>query len=103
MLRIFLARPPPMPKASVTSAIVTAAVFVAAIALNPSADAHRGKIKQVTGERSPIAGALGLGALTAFVSSYHSWGVASYTTANDKLLSVGAFGMVYVVEPRGDR
>lgn len=92
-----------MAKASVVSALVTAAVFVAAIALNPSADKHREKIRQATAERSPIAGALGLGALTAFVSTYHSWGVASYTTANDQVLSVGAFGMVFVREPEPRR
>lgn len=91
-----------MAKASVVSALATAAVFVAAIALNPSAEKHRAKIKEATAERSPIAGALGLGALTAFVSTYHSWGVASYTTANDRVLSVGAFGVVFVreLEPR---
>ncbi|HJV68402.1 hypothetical protein [Ideonella sp.] len=91
-----------MAKASVVSALATAAVFVAAIALNPSAEKHRAKIKEATAERSPIAGALGLGALTAFVSTYHSWGVVSYTTANDRVLSVGAFGMVFVreLEPR---
>ena len=81
---------------ALTSALVTAAVFVAAIALNPSAETNREKIKQATAERSPIAGALGLGALTAFVSTYHSLGVASYTTANGKTLSWGAFGMVFV-------
>lgn len=79
-----------------TSALVTAAVFVAAIALNPSADKHREKIKQAMSERSPVAGALGLGHLAAFVSNYHSIGVASYTTANGKTLSWGAFGMVFV-------
>jgi hypothetical protein len=87
-----------MSKSVVVPVLATAAVFVAAIVLNPSAAKHREKIKQTTAERSPIAGALGLGALTAFVSSYHSLGVASYTSANDKLLSVGALGMVYVVE-----
>ena len=38
----------------------------------------------------------GLGALTAFASTYRSWGVLSYTTANDRVLTVGAFGVVYV-------
>jgi hypothetical protein len=92
-----------MPSKAVSSALVTAAVFVAAIALNPSADKHREKIRQVTADRHPVAGALGLGALKAFVSSYHSWGVASYTTGNEKLLSVGAFGVVLVMdqEPKG--
>jgi hypothetical protein len=80
--------------------LVTAAVFVAAIALNPPL--ARGRSSRPA-ERSPIAGALGLGALTAFVSTYHSWGVASYTTANDQVLSVGAFGMVFVREPEPRR
>lgn len=92
-----------MAKGSVVSALVTAAIFVAAIALNPSAEAHREKIKQATAERSPIAGALGLGALTAFVSSYHSWGVALYTTTGKgQVLSVGAFGVVVVRQPGDD-
>jgi hypothetical protein len=88
---------------AVSSALVTAAVFIAAIVLNPSADKHREKIRQATAERSPVAGALGLGALKAFVSSYHSFGVASYTKANERVLSVGAFGVVVVLdqEPQG--
>lgn len=90
-----------MAKASVVSALVTAAVFVAAIALNPSADAHREKIRQVTAERSPVAGALGLGALKAFTSSYHSIAVASYTTANERVLSWGVLGMVFVSNTPG--
>jgi hypothetical protein len=92
-----------MPSKAITSALVTAALFVAAIALNPSAEKHREKIRQATADRHPVAGALGLGALKAFVSGYHSWGVASYTTANDRVMSVGAFGMVFVLdrEPQG--
>ena len=39
---------------------------------------------------------LQLGSLTAFVSNYHSLGVASYTTVNDKLQSFGLLGMVFV-------
>ncbi len=67
-----------------------------AFILNPSAEKHRAAIKEATAERSPIAGALGIGALTAFASTYQSWGVLSYTTANDRVLSVGALGIVYV-------
>jgi hypothetical protein len=40
-----------------------------------------------------------MGAIAAFASTYHSLGVASYTTAGDKTLSVGAFGLVYVLQP----
>ncbi|MCI1190343.1 hypothetical protein MOJ79_00625 [Calidifontimicrobium sp. SYSU G02091] len=92
-----------MPKAATVSAIVAAAVTAAAFALNPSAERHRAEIRAVVAERSPLAGALGLGALTAFTSTYHSLGVASYTTVDDRTVSVGAFGIVYVLEPpRGD-
>ncbi len=44
------------------------------------------------------AAALGLGALAAFTSTYHPLGVASYTTVNGRTVSVGAFGMVVVLD-----
>jgi hypothetical protein len=80
-------------------AIVAAALVALAFLLNPSPERHRDRIKEAIGERSPIAGALGLGALAAFTSSYHSRGVASYTTVDDETVSIGAFGIVYVTEP----
>lgn len=89
-----------MARAPVLTAIVaTAAVTAGAAVFNPTPEQHRARIKQAIAERSPIAGALGVGALTAFVSSYHSIGVASYTTVDGKTVSVGAFGMVFVLEP----
>jgi hypothetical protein len=72
------------------------AVLALAFLLNPSPDRHRAKIKEKIAERSPIAGALGVGSLTAFVSSYHSLGIGSYTTAGDRTLSIGFLGMVFV-------
>ncbi len=83
-------------KPAVISAIVAAGITAAAFLLNPSAAQHRDRIKEATAERSPLAGALGLGALTAFVSTYHSLGVASYTTVDDRPISYGAFGVVIV-------
>ena len=88
-----------MAKSMFLTAVVTAAVTAAAFLLNPSAEQHRAKIKETIAERSPIAGALGIGALTAFTSTYHPLGVASYTTANDKTVSIGALGVVYVLQP----
>ena len=74
-----------MARAPVLTAIVaTAAVTAGAAVFNPTPEQHRARIKQAVTERSPIAGALGVGALTAFVSSYHSIGVASYTTVDGK-------------------
>lgn len=78
--------------------VVTAAVVAAAFVLNPSPDRHREKIKQAMAERSSIARVLSLGSLAAFASNYHSLGVASYTKAGDRVLSVGFMGLVYVPE-----
>lgn len=87
----------PMRK-TVTTLAVLAAVLVLAFLLNPSPERHRAKIKEAIAERSPLAGALGLGSLAAFASTYHPLGVASYTTVDDRTVSVGAFGVVYVLD-----
>ena len=83
-------------KKAVTPLLAVAVAVLLAIVLNPSPERHREKIRQAVGDRSPVARVLGLGSLAAFASSYHSVGVASYTTAGDRTLSVGAFGMVFV-------
>jgi heme O synthase-like polyprenyltransferase len=86
-----------MAKSSVAVPVAVIAVVVAAAALlNPSPERHRDRIKESTGSRSPVARVLGLGSLKAYASSYHSLGVASYTTAGGKTLSFGAFGFVFV-------
>jgi heme O synthase-like polyprenyltransferase len=87
-----------MYKTPVVSAALAAAVVAAAFVFNPSAEQHRTKIKEAIAERSPLAGALGVGALTAFASTYHPLGVASYTTVNERVASIGAFGIVYVIQ-----
>lgn len=88
-----------MARATLISAVTAAAVTAAAFLLNPSPEQHRSRIKEAIAERSPLAGALGIGVLTAFTSTYHPLGVASYTTANDRIVSIGAFGMVFVLSP----
>ena len=77
---------------AVRVAIILAVVLGLGYALNPSPEAHRAKIKSSIAASSPLAGALGVGQLTAFVSTYRSLGVASYTRVNDHTVSVGAFG-----------
>jgi len=84
---------------TIVTALLAAAVTAAAFVFNPSAEQHRDKIRQAVAERSPIAGVLGIGALTAFASTYHPLGVASYTTVNGRTVSVGALGMVFVLQP----
>ena len=86
-----------MKSKSLTTIVVLVALLLAAAVLNPSPERHRSRIKEAVGERSPLARAFGVGSLAAFASSYHSLGVASYTTAGDRTLSVGAFGVVFVM------
>lgn len=75
------------------------AILVALLAvLNPSAEQHREGITEGYAERSALDKALGVGHLAAFVAKYHSLGVASYTTVNDDVVSVGVLGMVFFVE-----
>jgi hypothetical protein len=81
-----------------TAILVAAGAVVLAVLLNPSPERHRQKIRQEMGERNPIARMLALNALAAFASHYHSLGFASYTTAGDRVLSVGALGIVVVLE-----
>jgi hypothetical protein len=85
-------------KSSLSAAVIGAVVVALAFLLNPSPERHRQKIKETTAQRSPLAGALGLGHLTAFVSEYHSLVILSYTTVNEKTVSVGALGVVYVMD-----
>jgi hypothetical protein len=80
------------------SAALAIAVLAFSFVLNPSPAYHRTKIKETIGERNPIAGALGVGSLTALASTYHSLGVASYVTAGERTLSVGMFGLVFVLQ-----
>lgn len=74
------------------------ALLVAAAALNPSPERHRAEIAEAIGERHLVARMLGVGTLAAVASSYRSLGLASYTTLGDKVLSVGALGVVFVSE-----
>jgi hypothetical protein len=73
-----------------------ALVLGLAFLLNPSPDRHRARIKQAVAQRNQVAGALGVGSIVAFASTYHSVGVASYTSAGGRTLSIGAFGVVFI-------
>ena len=83
-------------KPSAISLAALPIVLVLAFVLNPSPERHRATIKETIADRSPMARAVGLGVVAAFASTYHSLGVASYTRAGDRTLSVGALGMVIV-------
>jgi hypothetical protein len=81
-----------------TGFLAGAITVALAVVFNPSPERHRASIKQHIAQRSPLAAALRLGDLAAFVSSYHSIGVASYTTARGRTLSIGTLGLVFVLD-----
>jgi len=87
-----------MSKTTSISLLIAAAVVVLGFVLNPSAEKHRTRIKEAVAERSPLERALGVGPVLAFVSKYHSLGVASYTVVDNTVTSVGMFGMVFVTD-----
>lgn len=86
------------PMAKTLPLSLAAGAVVLAIALNPPAERHREKIRAAVAERSQLEHLLGVGHLTAFASRYHSFGLGSYTTVDDKLTSLGAFGLVFVMD-----
>ncbi len=77
---------------------ILALVLAVAAATNPSPTAHREKIRQGTAERSPLAGVLGAGHVSAFVSEYHSAGLVSWTKVGEDTMTVGAFGIVVLTD-----
>jgi hypothetical protein len=87
-----------MQRTRVFAAIAVALLLALAFVFNPSAEKHRAAIKEAVAERSPVAGALGIGTIAAFATAYHSWGIYSYTTSNEQTVSVGALGVVHVRE-----
>lgn len=90
-------------RSTLISTLVGGAIVALAFVLNPSPDQHRAKIKEAIAERNQLAGMFGLGALAAMASTYHPLGVASYTTVNDRVVSIGALGMVFFMQPSQDK
>jgi hypothetical protein len=71
-------------------------VLVLAFLLNPGPEAHRDKLKKEIAARSQVAAVLRIGDLAAFASNYRTLGVASYSEVNNKVVTYGAFGIVFV-------
>ena len=85
-------------RTAVLSAVIASVVTAGAFLLNPSPDAHRARIEEVIAERSPLAGAFGIGVLKAFASEYHSLGIASYTTMAEQTLPLVASSLGLVLQ-----
>jgi hypothetical protein len=93
----------PVSKPTLIAAILLMLAVVLAVQFNPTPQMHRAKIREVLSDRSPLVRALGLGSLAAFASSYHSVGVGSYTKVGDRTISIGAYGVVRVLDLGEDR
>lgn len=88
-----------MAKGVFTTAVLASALTAGAFLLNPTPEQHQAKIRAAVAEHQPLAGALGLGLLKSWTAQYHSIGIASYTTDETHLLSVGALSMVWALKP----
>jgi hypothetical protein len=78
------------------SVIALAVAVALGFVLNPGPEAHREKLKAEIAARNRLAGLLGLNRLAAVASTYHTLGVASYCTLDDRVVSYGAFGIVFI-------
>ena len=91
-----------MPESNSSSGLL---VFVAIVAVaillavtNPSAESHRDALARDFAQERPLAGAVGLGAVSAQLPDYQSFVLGSYTTDDSGVTSIGALGMVWVVK-----
>lgn len=72
--------------------VLTAAVFLS----NPDVDEHREAINAQLAVDHPLAAALGLGTIKGLAVEYHSIGIASWTSREDRVMTFGALGNVWV-------
>jgi predicted amidophosphoribosyltransferase len=79
------------------SYIAAGTVVALAFVMNPTPLMHSAKIKEAMAVRSPLASILGAGQLAAFATTYHSLGLGSYTEIDRKVVSVGLYGVVIVL------
>ena len=82
--------------------LVVLGIAILLAVTNPSVEVHRDAIARDIAQRSPVAGAVGLGALGARLPIYHSAVLGSYTTSGDDVTSIGALGMAWVVDIEAD-
>jgi hypothetical protein len=78
--------------------VVLIAILVLAFVTNPSLELHRAAIREKVSNIAPIASVFGAGQIAAWTTQYHSLGVASYTVRDGRVVSIGAFGMVHVLD-----
>lgn len=86
-------------KNSLKILIVIALILTLAFFTNPSLQKHRGAIADRYAEENPITGALGVGTLISNVSvSYNNYFFFSTARLEDKTVSIGLFGKVFITQ-----
>lgn len=74
-------------------ALLFVVVLVIAALLNPDKTKHDAAIRQQVKKQSPVASLLGGGRLASWIADYHSLAIASYTTIDGDVVTIGAFGI----------
>ena len=77
-------------------ALVAIAILLAVT--NPSEKAHRQSISAEFQSKRPLADAVGLGVVDSLLPEYQSAVFYSSTRESNEITSIGALGMVWVVE-----
>jgi len=63
---------------------------------NPSRERHQQAIRDEITHDHPIASLLGVARIASSLTEYHSFGLFSYTTVDQELVSIGVCGYVWV-------
>lgn len=82
--------------------LVVLGIAILLAVTNPPEETHRDALAGEFARERPLAGAVGLGALSAQLPEYHSAVFGSYTTSGDEIKSIGALGVVWVVDLEAD-
>ena len=84
---------PAKPRSSASALVLLVLLGLLALT-NPDKPKHDQAIQQTVKQRSPIASLFGAGRLASWAAEYHSVGIASYTTIDGQLATIGVFGIV---------
>ena len=82
-----------------TSWGLSALIVALAFFLNPTEVAHRAKLRVAIEAEHPILKVFGASQLATLDVKYQSFGFMSLTTRNKRTVTLGLYGLVYVVNP----
>jgi hypothetical protein len=82
--------------------ILLIVIAVVMYATNPGQERHEDKIRESFDDENPVAGALGVGWLRSKTIEYSDYRVLSLSRIDDDLVSIGLFGMVFVLNIESD-